>query len=154
MDLTEEQKQAVRGWVAEGAGLSDIQKRLADEFDVSMTYMDVRFLVIDLGVEVQDRPEKKPAAAAVDSDAAAAGPALSPTDSLGGGVSVEMDRITKPGCIVSGTVVFSDGTNASWMLDQMGRVALDAGDPAYRPSEDDMRSFQEELRAALEKRGF
>lgn len=153
MDLNEEQKQAVRGWVDEGAGLSDIQKRLASEFDVSMTYMDVRFLVIDLGVDVQDKPEPKPAAAPGAIDAAPAAGAA-PTDAIGGGVSVEVDRITKPGSVVSGTVVFSDGTNASWMLDQLGRLAIDAGDPGYRPSQGDLRTFQEELRSALEKRGF
>ena len=153
MDLTDEQKQAVRGWVEEGAGLSEIQKRLADELGISMTYMDVRFLVIDLGIDVQDKPDKKPAPA-VDADAGAPAPSPSSSGAIGGGVSVEVDRVTKPGSIVSGTVVFSDGTRASWMLDQLGRLAIDAGTPGYRPSEEDLRAFQEELRSALEKRGF
>ena len=153
MDLSDEQKQLVRGWVEEGVGLSDIQKRLLAEFEVSMTYMDVRFLVIDLGVDVHDKPEPRPAVPAGGAgDVPAAAP--SPTDALGGSVSLEVDRITKPGSMVSGTVSFSDGTAASWMLDQAGRLALDAGDPAYRPSEEDLRAFQEELRGALEKKGF
>jgi hypothetical protein len=69
-------------------------------------------------------------------------------------VSVEVDRVTKPGAVVSGTVSFSDGTHATWMLDQLGRLALDAGTPDYRPSEADLQAFQKELKSALERRGF
>ena len=71
-----------------------------------------------------------------------------------GGLSLDVDAITKPGAVVSGTVVFSDGIKASWFLDQSGRLGLDAGDPGYKPSEDDLQVFQEQLRGALEKRGF
>ena len=53
--------------------------------------------------------------------------------SAAGGVSVEMDRVTKPGTLVSGTVTFSDGTHAAWSLDQLGRLALDAKEPGYQP---------------------
>ena len=61
MELTNEQRQAVRKWVADGAGLSEVQKRLKDELGLSMTYMDVRFLVLDLGAKVKDKPAPKPA---------------------------------------------------------------------------------------------
>ena len=47
-NLTPEQKQSVTQWIQDGSGLSDIQKRLRDEFSVSLTYMDVRMLVDDL----------------------------------------------------------------------------------------------------------
>ena len=49
MSLTPEQKQAVASWVAAGDNLSLVQKKLTEQFKVSMTYMDVRFLVDDLG---------------------------------------------------------------------------------------------------------
>ena len=49
MELTDTQKQAVAKWADEGLGLSEIQKNLRTEFDISMTYMDVRFLVYSLG---------------------------------------------------------------------------------------------------------
>src|SRR5690606_33281394 len=38
MTLTAEQKQAVASWVAAGDNLSVIQKKLGDEFKISMTY--------------------------------------------------------------------------------------------------------------------
>ena len=46
--LTPEQITKVSAWVAEGATLSQIQERLSTQLEVSMTYMDVRFLVDDL----------------------------------------------------------------------------------------------------------
>jgi len=54
MTLSPEQKQAVATWVAAGDNLSAVQKKLQDEFQVSMTYMDVRFLVDDLDLSLQD----------------------------------------------------------------------------------------------------
>jgi hypothetical protein len=53
MSLSPEQTQAVASWVAAGDSLSVIQKKLAEHFKVSMTYMDVRFVVDDLGLELK-----------------------------------------------------------------------------------------------------
>ena len=153
MDLNTEQQAAVAQWVADGVGLSDVQKRIQEEFGLSMTYMDVRFLVIDLGVDPQDKPEPKPPepeATTTDAEAAVVPDEVTAP----GGLSLDVDAITKPGAIVSGTVVFSDGMKASWFLDQAGRLGLDAGDPGYKPGEKDLQTFQEQLRGALEKRGF
>lgn len=58
MTLTPEQTQAVTSWVAAGDNLSAIQKKLADEFKVSMTYRDVRFLVDDLNLALKDAAPK------------------------------------------------------------------------------------------------
>jgi len=58
MSLTPEQTQTVASWVAAGDNLSIIQKRLAEQFKVSMTYMDVRFLVDDLGLELKNAAPK------------------------------------------------------------------------------------------------
>jgi len=54
MALTPEQKQQVSQWAAAGDNLSAIQSKLSTEFQVSMTYMDVRFLVDDLNLELKD----------------------------------------------------------------------------------------------------
>ncbi len=158
MALTDEQKSVVAGWITDGDSLSDVQKKLSSEMGVSMTYMDVRFLVLDLGVELQD-PEE-PVAVSEDADGEAAAPvgeqAAMPGAPAGvaGGVAVEVDRLMKPGALVSGSVTFTDGTAASWMLDQMGRLSLDAGVPDYAPSEDDLLAFQEALKEELKKKGF
>jgi hypothetical protein len=58
MILTPEQKNAVSEWVAAGDNLSAIQKKLSEHFKVSMTYMDVRFLVDDLNLALKDPTPK------------------------------------------------------------------------------------------------
>lgn len=62
MELPPEQKQAVAQWVANGDSLSAIQQKLNEQFKVSLTYMDVRFLVDDLNLELKDpKPAANPA---------------------------------------------------------------------------------------------
>ena len=58
MTLTPEQKQTVASWVAAGDNLSAVQKKLAEQFQLSMTYRDVRFLVDDLTLELKDPAPK------------------------------------------------------------------------------------------------
>lgn len=161
MALTEEQEQTIRSWADEGLGLSEIQKKINSELGLSMTYMDARFLVIDLGIELKDKPASRSAAGDADQPAASQQREESPEDGAAadeapapGEVSVEVDVITKPGAVVSGTVTFSDGVTAAWFLDQLGRLAIDAAQPGYKPGEQDLRDFQGELRTALEKKGF
>lgn len=152
MELQDHQKDKVRQWAAAGAGLSEIQKRLSEELGVTMTFMDVRFLVLDLGVEIRDtqsRTEKEAEAVPVEED-----PAESLAADVDGGVRVEVDRVVKPGALVSGSAVFSDGVHATWMLDQMGRLALQGPSAEYRPSPEDIEAFQQALQQELAKRGY
>ena len=58
MTLTPEQKQAVASWVDAGDNLSAVQKKLYDQFKISMTYRDVRFLLDDLNLELKDAAPK------------------------------------------------------------------------------------------------
>jgi len=158
MELTDEQKQRVREWVGEGCGLSELQQHLDAELGMKLTYMDVRFLIIDLGLQLKEEQESDSPSSS--GDAPAATFSEEPSESADfagatvGGVTVELDRIVKPGSVVSGTATFSDGVTASWWLDQLGRLGLDAGQPGYQPSPDDLQAFQEELRNVLTKRGL
>ncbi len=76
MTLTSEQKDAVAGWLAAGDNLSQVQKKLREQFHLALTYMDVRFLVDDLNLQIKDPPPKpeaaKPAAPASPSGSAPA----------------------------------------------------------------------------------
>lgn len=58
MSLTPEQKKAVAAWVAAGDNLSAVQRKLSEQFQVAMTYRDVRFLVDDLDLELKDAAPK------------------------------------------------------------------------------------------------
>ncbi len=143
--LTEEQKTSLRQWAAAGASIADLQKRLKEEFDLGITYMDARFMVLDLGIEIQEfaKEEKK-----APEDDLLAKP--EPT----GTVTVTMDNIALPGALVSGKVTFSDGETGIWMLDQYGRPGLDADTPGYRPSQEDVVEFQKQLSELVRKNGY
>jgi len=161
-DVTAEQREAVRKWVEAGASLADVQRQLKEAFGLSLTYMDVRLLTLDVGARVKDKPEPKkapePAEAEADGagdDAEPAAPADGPPPPAGGGaVAVTLDRLVRPGAVVSGDVTFSDGTKARWMLDQMGRLGLDGVDASYRPPADDVRAFQTQLQKLLASKGY
>ena len=58
MTLTPEQKTAVASWVAAGDNLSVVQKKLTEQFKLSLTYRDVRFLVDDLELTLKDPAPK------------------------------------------------------------------------------------------------
>ena len=143
MKLTDEQKAVVSRWIGEGATLADVQRRLKDEHGLGLTYMDVRFLVDDLKLQLKEQPKQSEAverlaAAKQEGETARSGPPP-------GGVSVTMDTITKPHSLASGKVTFSDGETADWMLDQTGRLGLNPTKPGYRPSQTDVMAFQQEL---------
>jgi hypothetical protein len=161
MAITEEQKAQVAKWIAEGASLSEVQKRLRTEFDVSLTYMDTRFLVDDLNLTVKDAPQKPsintdlggktpPAPAGAPTAPGPMGEAPAP----GGGVSVTVDKIVRPGSVVSGSVSFSDGQTAQWYLDQAGRLGLQPKVKGYQPKPADVQEFQYALQEELARLGY
>ena len=55
MNLDEAQRQKVAGWLEEGLKLSEIQKKVASEFGLSMTYMEMRFLLDDLKLKPKEK---------------------------------------------------------------------------------------------------
>ena len=184
MSLTPEQKQTVASWVAAGDNLSAVQKKLAEQFKVSMTYRDVRFLVDDLNLELKDPAPK------VDTSDVSKGAPPKPVEKKGmidklkekvglapgaieendlppeefpeaadfpagtGSLLVDLDRIVRPGFMVSGSVTFSDGVSGKWALDQQGRLLLETPQKGYQPGPADVQAFQRELQLQLQKQGF
>ena len=139
-DLTKEQIEQIKVWTSEGDQLADLQKKINSEFKLvpAITYLDTRFAIIDLGIELvveaepeeEKKEEPKP---------------LTPL----GYVDANVDTIVRPGFLASGKVIFSDGMNALWGLDETGRLKLDADDPSYEVDDEDMVAFQEILRDKL-----
>lgn len=155
MNLDDTQKKKVGAWLAEGLKLSEIQNRLAAEFGLQLTYMDVRLLVDDLKLVPKD-PEPPTSATSASPLAAAlpdpSGPAKTPeAEPKTGGVSVTVDQIARPGAVVSGQVTFSDGNTAAWYLDETNRLGLIPKQQGYRPSAADVQEFQMALQAELSK---
>lgn len=158
MQLTDEQKQQVTQWIADGQKLADVQRRLADEFDVRLTYMEARFLIDDLQLTPQDAPEpvKSPVTAETPAPLASSPLVADPDAPLSpmGQLVLKVDEITKPGTIVSGSVTFSDGGKAAWHLDQTGRLGMNPETPGYRPPEPDIQEFQVALDRELTRLGI
>lgn len=151
MNLTDEQKQVVSQWVTEGESIAKIQNLLKEHFNVGLTYMDVRFLVDDLGVLYKDSNETTEEE---DKEEAKAEDAEEDTNELAG-VTVDVDAVIRPGSLVSGTVRFSDGASLGWQLTSTGQLGLIPGDdPEYRPSNEDLQSFQTQLQEVLKDKGF
>lgn len=151
-DLSKDQIEIIKGWVAEGAQMADVQKRLKNDFGFNVTYMDTRFLSLDLELDFQVEEEESEQLAPDDSES----PPVSGEVDLdlnqpaGGGVSATLDQVARPGSMVSGTVTFSDGMKGLWLIDEMGRPSIDPDQPGYQPSEADLVSFQEELKGLLD----
>ena len=153
MNLDESQRQRVTAWILQGAKLSEIQSRLAGEFGLRLTYMEVRLLVDDLKLTPKDpeppksaEPPPAPEPKSVDDKGA--------KPSATGKVSVTMDQLTRAGAIASGKVTFSDGQNADWYLDQTGRLGVVPKKQGYKPSADDVQQFQAALQNELARMGF
>ena len=158
MELSDAQKAAVTQWIQEGRSLADVQRSLREDFEISMTYMDVRFLVDDLDIAVAEEEPKPPELSEVETveDATAEPAEAELVDEGGNGaVTVDVDAIMRPGSLVSGTVVFSDGVSLGWQLSAAGQLGLIPGDdPEYRPNPEDVQSFQSQLEEVLRKKGF
>lgn len=165
--LTADQQKTVAAWAAEGATLNDIQDRLKRELGLTLTYMDTRLLVMELGLKLQDKPKEKlpepePAAPhpdpaeseAEDQDAPFDEAAMPPEPAGAGNVTLTLDVVTVPGTMVSGKATFSDGKTASWYLDQFGRLGLRAVEPGYQPPPADIPVFQKQLQRLLQQQGY
>ncbi len=161
---------AVSEWVAAGDNLYAVQKKLADQLKISMTYMDVRFLVDDLNLQLKDPapkadasdvskgPPAKPAAekkgVIETADEKLGLPAGEPEDELPPptGVQVTVDKVNlNPNAMASGTVAFSGGVTAKWIVDLQGRPGIvEVSQPGYRPSPAEAQAFMQELSLALQ----
>ena len=135
-----------------------------------MTYMDVRFLVDDLDLTLVDPAPKadasdvtkprapRPKAPAADGTVAEKDATVDDEGAVPaiGGVTVEADAaVLIPGAIASGSVTFSDGVTAKWMVDHQGRPGFtEVSQDGYRPTPEDGEAFMQELSAALRAKGM
>lgn len=145
--MTDDQKKQISVQLAEGASIADIQRLINDDFKIHMTYMDVRFLMDDLNLDLAPPPEPE-----AEDEAETVEPSHTEATHTGG-AQVEVDRIMRPGAAVSGTVTFSDGQGAIWYVSPEGQLGLDPNTEGYQPSPEDVQAFQSELRSQMQGPG-
>lgn len=140
-DFSEEQLQQLQQWVSEIQSVSELQTKINATFNTHLTYLEVRFLLDDLQLELKKKEAKvEEDVSKMDSNVA---------NFVNEGVQVQVDPVTRPGMIFNGNVRFSDGQNASWGLDQFGRISLKPEQEGYKPSQEDIAQFQELLQQQL-----
>ncbi len=155
MNLSDEQKQIIAQHLADGESIADIQRLVNSEFGVAMTFMETRFLLDDLNLELKkEEPKPDPAETVKPEEAISETSDIADSNLGTGTVTVEIDKIVRPGSAISGTVTFSDGVTAKWYVDQMGRLGLDPSQEDYQPSESDIQAFQMELQAKMQAPGL
>ena len=158
-NLTPQQRQLVEQWAAEGASLNQIQDRLRSECATTLTYMETRLLIMELGVKIQDKPREvppaeKPAPPIAESDTANADLSAAPEAPVAGALKVTVDEVPPPGAVISGRATFSDAVTVQWFMDEQGRFGMRGPAPGYQPPPADIPAFQAELDNILQLRGF
>jgi len=156
--LTEEQIATIQSWADGGDGLSEIQSKLGSELEAKVTYLETRFLLEDIGVELKKEPEPEPEPETeeeVGQDDSADSEALPESgDASGGELSLTIDKLQRPGAIISGKVTFAGSESATWWLDQMGQLGFEPENEAFSPTPEQMMAFQRELQAKIQQSGL
>ncbi len=142
--LSPDQLDMVRQWAALGTDLNGIQKKLAADCGVHMTYMDVRFLLLDHGIEIATVAPAAPAPAAPVPEAPAP-----EAPAPGGRLQVVLDDLQIPGTLLSGKAEFPSGIRGAWQIDQMGRFGW--SELSATPSPEELREFQTQLTQLLSR---
>jgi len=141
----QERNQLIARKLGEGLSLSDVQKLLAQEYGIRMTYLELRLLAAELPVDWRSQePAKKPEpakATVMDEDDDEEEPATRTV--------VTVSKLVRPGAAMSGDVTFASGAKAEWFVDTMGRLGLNPASGSARPTQDDLREFQIELQRKL-----
>lgn len=160
--LSPDQVSQVVSWAAEGANLNQVQDRLKSEFGITLTYLEARLLMVDVGVRLQDK-HREAATPAAEPEPVVEEESLpedldaepeSADDLPASSVQLSADQITIPGALISGKVTFSDGQMATWYLDQMGRLGLSGAPQGYQPPKQDIPAFQNQLDMLMQRAGF
>ncbi len=142
---TEQRDRFIAEQLDAGLSLSDVQKVLADEHGITLTYFDLRLIAADLEVdwakhESDDDAEDAAAPAAPDPDAVADTPK---------GTQVTLSKLVRPGAAMSGDVEFASGAKAEWFVDATGRLGLNPAPDSPKPTPEDLQEFQIELQRKL-----
>ena len=144
MKLTEDQITTIKSWIESGDDLGKIQNQINESFDINLTYLETRFLLSDLKIELNedeeeeeeqepvDEPVDEPSAEIQDSENVSENTEEPEQQEPPSGdlekeetdesaqptnINVSVDSITQPQCVISGKVTFSDGQLASWWFD-------------------------------------
>ena len=146
MTFSEEQIQQIRSWMPAIYSIGDLQTKLNTTFQTHLTYLETRFLMDDLDLQIASKNKVEAGGQEAEKSHVSE---VKENLKNAANVDVSVDPVTRPGMVCNGSVTFSDGQVAEWSLDQMGRLGLKPKQSGYRPSAEDIASFQECLQQKL-----
>lgn len=155
MEISQEQSKQLKKWAEEGLSLAIIQRKLSENWNLQLTYMEMRFLLDDLDIQLKEEESDDSKKQEAEGDQIS-----EEQDALMGNqgqVSVALDKIVRPGALMSGSVTFSDGKKATWQLDSLGRLGIVPSAELganYSPPEKDLVHFQKAIQTELQKSGL
>ena len=77
-----------------------------------------------------------------------------PEDPNAGPTVIDVDAITRPGVMVSGTVTFPSGATGRWALGGRGELDLVEDEGSAKPTRRDIQAFRRELMGVLRQKGY
>ena len=141
-------RKVVKKELNQGKSLSEVQRLLAEEHDLNMTYFDLRMLASELKVNWDKQEDKKTV-----TEAASSGSLLGeqPQEEAGaaGSTQVTVDKVTRPDALMSGTVKFQSGASGKWFIDHSQQLGLAPDPGSDKPSQEDIVEFQKELQKVM-----
>lgn len=145
-DMDEKQRnQLIAEKLNEGLKLGDIQKLLETEYGIKMTYLDLRMLAAELEVDwsKQDSPKQTEKPATVDQKDA--GEILDEGAVPVSEVTVSVSKIARPDAAISGNYECPSGAKGEWIVDHYGRPGMIPAEGSPKPTQEELKQFQEAL---------
>jgi len=163
----QELKKIISDMLKEGANLSEIQSRLASEYNQKLTFLDLKLIVSDIeeaaktldkntnqnNIDTTELKDIQNSQKSIDDDedeqeeSVLTGKTVDAELMDEGATVVELDKLVKPGTALSGSVKFASGAKAEWAIDHYGRLTLQ--NAKGKPTQEDIMLFQEELSKKL-----
>lgn len=148
----DERKPIIRDLLKQGRSLSEILDFLHKEKQDSITYMELRLLLSEMpDAKLPEKEQPKPAVTTDSTVVKTATPGKGAE--AASKLSIGVDQVPQPGCMLSGYVRFNSGAKGHWFLDEMGRLGLEPELGSSKPSQKDMQEFTTELKKMLQQGG-
>jgi len=151
----EKRNQIIAEKLNEGYSLGEVQKYLAEEYDLNLTYLDLRLIAAELDVDWKQQQdeqtvtENSSGSILDETQQTEPGAEEGAQETGGSGTQVSVDKVTRPDAVMSGTVTFASGAQAKWFIDHSHQLSLSPEADSEKPTQDDIVEFQQELQRVL-----
>jgi hypothetical protein len=130
-------KVLIKEMLNQGLSLGEILKDLDKQHGISMTFMELKFLASEIDYDWSVREAPKEEEKEEDDK----------KEEEAGKTIIELNKLTRPGAVLHGSVKFASGATADWVLDQFGRLGLENSTGEATP--EDMEDFKLELQKTI-----